>query len=352
MHEEARVVTVAETWFGAWRGPSALRLSPAGIEVLDPFADAHLVGPGTPHLPGVVLAPFTDSHVHLGLIDPSRLPGGGIARVVDLGWEPATASSWLADAPAVWPRVRIVGGLLCAPRGYPSASGWAPPEAAIAVRDAPSAVAAVDRMREAGATMVKITLNSDVGPVFSDAVLAAVVDAAHDLLLPVAAHVQGVGQAGRALDAGVDVLAHTPFSERLPDDDVARFALSTSWLSTLDIHGYGAGGRAHRIAIDNLSRFAAAGGRVVYGTDLGNGDLPLGVDERELRALRRAGLDRDALLTALAPDAELEAAEPGPHLLERVTWIADDLPTDDDDAPAWLATATALTPDQLWEKTL
>ena len=58
-----------------------------------------------------------------------------------------------------------------------------------------------------------------------------------------------------------------------------------AWMSTLDIHGYGEGGAAFEIAADNLARFSARGGTVLYGTDLGNGPLPAGLNGRELAAL-------------------------------------------------------------------
>lgn len=357
MDQEARLVTVDHAWSGRWSGRSLLRLDAHGIVFAGP-ADAHdadaLVGAELPHVPGTVLAPFTDSHVHLGLVDAARLPAGGIARVVDLGWDPAVAHGWLdRSGRDGWPEVSVAGGLVTAPGGYPSRSGWAPPRAALAV----GGLRASTRLRRAarvvgqqhalGATVVKVALNSDVGPVLDDATLAAVVDAAHGFGLPVVAHVQGVGQAARALEAGVDRFAHTPFSERLDDDLIARLAASTTWISTLDIHGP-RGGATHETAVDNLSRFRTAGGRVLYGTDLGNGDLPLGVNERELRAMGRAGFGLAGLLEALAPDV----AEPtgGARLpFARVTWIADAprASASSDERAAWLAGATALTADEL-----
>ncbi|MBF4601135.1 amidohydrolase [Frigoribacterium sp. VKM Ac-1396] len=380
MDQEARLVTVDHAWSGRWSGRSLLRLDAHGVVFAGP-ADAHdadaLVGAELPHVPGTVLAPFTDSHVHLGLVDAAHLPAGGIARVVDLGWDPAVARGWLdRSGRDGWPEVSVAGGLVTAPGGYPSRSGWAPPRAALAV----GGLRASTRLRRAarvvgqqhalGATVVKVALNSDVGPVLDDATLAAVVDAAHGFGLPVVAHVQGAGQAARALEAGVDRFAHTPFSERLDDDLIARLAASTTWISTLDIHGpRGAaqgvakrsatpaprepatevpGGSAFLTAVDNLSRFRTAGGRVLYGTDLGNGDLPLGVNERELRAMGRAGFGLAGLLEALAPDV----AEPtgGARLpFTRVTWIADAprASASSDERAAWLAGATALTADEL-----
>ncbi|MFZ7087009.1 amidohydrolase family protein [Curtobacterium sp. RRHDQ10] len=242
----------------------------------------------------VVLAPFTDAHVHLGLVPLAELRAGGIARVVDLGWSPTAAAGW-----AGLTGVAVAGGLLGPPGGYPSRAGWAPADAAVPVADADSGREAVVATAALGARVVKVTLNADAGPVWGDDVLRAVVDHAHAEGLPVAAHVQGVGQAERAADAGVDVFAHTPWSERLDDGLVARLAGTTTWISTLDIHGHGRRTPAFRTAQDNLARFAAAGGDVRYGTDLGNGPLPRGLNARELRALADAGLRGETLVAAL-----------------------------------------------------
>ena len=76
-----------------------------------------------------------------------------------------------------------------------------------------------------------------------------------------------------AVSAGIDVLAHTPFTERIGPRLLARAAASQIWISTLDVHGPGAAETARA----NLSDFRAAGGRVLYGTDLGNGDRPGGI---------------------------------------------------------------------------
>jgi hypothetical protein len=242
----------------------------------------------------LVLPPFTDAHVHLGLVPLADLRRGGVARVVDLGWTPDDAAAW-----ARIPGVAVAGGLLGPPGGYPSRAGWAPAAAAVAVDSPDAGREAVLAMAALGALVIKVTLNADAGPVWGDGLLRAVVDAAHAAGLAVAAHVQGVGQAERAADAGVDVFAHTPWSERLSDALVERLAASATWISTLDIHGYGRRTGAFRIALDNLARFSAAGGDVRYGTDLGNGPQPLGLNPRELRALADAGLSADELVAAL-----------------------------------------------------
>jgi imidazolonepropionase-like amidohydrolase len=133
----------------------------------------------------------------------------------------------------------------------------------------------------------------------SDAELTAICDAAHDAELPVTAHAQGEGQVERALGAGVDELAHTPWTHHLSEDVVARCATSMRIVSTLDIHGFGRDTPALRTALDNLRRFHGAGGTVIYGTDLGNGSIPAGIHTRELRLLGEAGLTSDEIVLAL-----------------------------------------------------
>lgn len=249
---------------------------------------------------------FTDSHVHLGLIDGSALRGGGIGRVLDLGWDPAIASGWRSDS------VDIAGPLLAAPGGYPLTSGWAPPEATHQIPDAAAASSAIAGLVRMGARVAKITLNSEAGPVWDDELLAAVVRLAHDAGLPVICHAQGTGQASRAFEAGVDALAHTPWTETLPDSLVRDMAGRMSWISTLDIHGWGSYGADFARAVGNLERFAAAGGVVHYGTDLGNGPLPVGLNRRELEALQGAGVDPVAALRGFLPyDGPLRQEIPG-----------------------------------------
>ena len=71
-------------------------------------------------------------------------------------------------------------------------------------------------------------------------------------------------------------------------------------MSTLDIHGYGDHTADFEIAVENLSRFVAAGGTVFYGTDLGNGPLPLGINTRELEALKLSGMNHEKIVYSLS----------------------------------------------------
>jgi imidazolonepropionase-like amidohydrolase len=193
-----------------------------------------------------------------------------------------------------------VGPILTCPGGYPSRASWAPAGTAVEVRGAEEAAAAARHALERSQIAVlKLALNADAGPTLSDEELLAICDAAHEADAIVTAHVQGEGQALRAVGAGVDEFAHAPWSERLADDLVESIAGRMRIVSTLDIHSYGKETPELHTALDNVNRFLAAGGRVVYGTDLGNGPIPAGIHVAEIWHLRRAGLSPEQLLEAL-----------------------------------------------------
>ena len=239
---------------------------------------------------------FADHHVHLGLVDSSGLAASGIGRVVDLGWsDDVVALAGSAPVPAAY-----AGRFVAAPGGYPSASRWAPPRCTSEVAEPGDAAAAVAHQVGLGASVVKVTLNREAGAVPDVATLGAVVTAATVAGLPVVAHCEGPGMVELALAGGVPALAHTPWTHRLDDEVVAEAAeAGQEWISTLDIHGYGTPSADQARAVDNLARFPAAGGTVLYGTDLGNGPLPEALNLREVGLLADAGLSDDDLLAAL-----------------------------------------------------
>ncbi|MBF4769141.1 hypothetical protein ISU10_15340 [Nocardioides agariphilus] len=260
---------------------------------------------------------FVDHHVHVGLVDLTGLADSGIGRVVDLGWNDDVVA--LAASAAV--ATSYAGRFVAAPGGYPRASGWAPPRCTSEVAEPRAAAAAVAHQVALGAALVKTTLNRDAGAVLDLSSLREVVGEATAAGLPVVAHCEGPGMVELALAGGVGALAHTPWTHRLDDEVVAEaVAAGQVWISTLDIHGYGAATPDQQRAVDNLARFAAAGGRVLYGTDLGNGPLPEALNLRETGLLSEAGLDDDAVLAALT--------DPWPF-----TSVDDGLQTDVPDGP-------------------
>ena len=295
--------------------------------------------------PGVALPPLIDHHVHLHLIDERRLSVGGIAGVLDLGGDPVALARRDHDG---MPRVAYAGAFLTAPGGYPVGRAWAP---AATVREvslasahpgvAGGAATAVDEQASFGESVIKIALNAHAGQVPDAATLAAIITTARTHQLPVVAHVEGAGMARIAIEAGIDVLAHAPFSEALDAGLISRAVIQGQrWISTLDIHR---GDRASRErAQSNVAAFHAAGGVILYGTDLGNGDLPVGVNEGELTALHAAGVQGEALLNTLIdswPFAERSSAV--------ATFVPGDPPTEIGSLPAWLAGAIVVPTEEL-----
>ncbi|ALX65661.1 amidohydrolase family protein [Microbacterium sp. XT11] len=266
--------------------------------------------PGTPRLDGVVVGGFTDHHVHLQLVDAALLAGSRLGRVIDLGGDPAVLLSYRDPRSLSEERsdetkraartaiaVEFAGAFLTPQGGYPSDRSWAPAGSVREIATAADAASAVAEMADAGASCIKVASNSTAGPVFDDDLFRAIVAAAGEQGLPVVAHAEGAGQAQRAARLGASTLAHAPFTERLTDDEIVEQAASVSWISTLAIHDSAAGA----IAVDNVRRFLAAGGTVLYGTDMGNGPTPVNLNAVELDRLREAGLDGEALLRALTP---------------------------------------------------
>jgi imidazolonepropionase-like amidohydrolase len=219
--------------------------------------------------------------------------------------------------------------MLTAPGGYPTRSGWAPRDAALELDGPEHAAGVVRDLATRGAAAIKVSLNADAGPTTTDGELAAIVDAARELDLPVTAHVQGRGQAERAVGAGVDEFAHTPWTERLSDELLRFAARATRIVSTLDILSFGEITPELRVASDNLVRFRAAGGSVVYGTDLGNGPVPPGIDVREALLLHEAvRMTPEEVLdamtaTRLEPGAPADLVALGANPLERLEALGD-----------------------------
>jgi imidazolonepropionase-like amidohydrolase len=294
-----------------------------------PEADDEIVGDWF-LIPGVV-----DHHVHIGLSDPRAVLRGGVTACRDLAWPPDQIFE-LADISQATefdgPTVVAAGPMLTAPGGYPSRAGWCPAGGWVEVADADQAAAAVGKIAAQDPAVIKVSMNAEAGPVLSDRALVAVCETAHARGLAVTAHVQGSGQVDRALGAGVDELAHCPWTDRLSEETVEALARRTGIVSTLDIHSYGRRTPALDVALDNLRRFAEAGGRVRYGTDLGNGPIPPGIDAREVALLAEAGLNTAAILRAmtlsgLRPGAEADIvglrSDPFDHLgaFERVALV-------------------------------
>jgi imidazolonepropionase-like amidohydrolase len=299
-------VTLSIRATSAWLGPGRLienalvvcaggSITYAGTDTPIGDADEELV------VDGFLMPAVADRHVHIELSDPAAVLRGGVTAVRDLAWPPQRIFA-LADASEMpsfnGPLIRAAGPMLTGHGGYPMTAAWAPAGTGRELTGPEDAVAAVADLADRGAAAIKVSLNVDAGPTPTDAELMAICDEAHRRDLPVTAHAQGLGQVERALGAGVDELAHTPWV-RLSDDVIGNAAARLRIVSTLDIQSFGRDTPEIRTAIDNLRRFHAAGGTVIYGTDLGNGPIPAGIHTREVLLLRDAGLEPEEILQAM-----------------------------------------------------
>jgi imidazolonepropionase-like amidohydrolase len=309
------VTTLSIRAAAAWFGPGRLvedaqvvcdggTITYAGEATYIGHADRELV------LDGFLMPAVADRHVHIELSDPSAVLAGGVTAVRDLAW-PVERIFPLADASEMpsfdGPLIRAAGPMLTAPGGYPTRDGWAPAGTGRELTSVEDATAAVEELARLGTAAIKVSLNADAGPTPSDAELAAICDAAHTADLPVTAHAQGKGQVERALGAGFDELAHTPWT-RLSDEVIQAAATRMRIVSTLDILSFGRDTPEIRTALDNLRRFHVEGGTITYGTDLGNGAIPPGIHTREALLMIEAGLEPEEVLEAmirapLEPDA-------------------------------------------------
>ena len=254
---------------------------------------------------GLTLVPgFIDAHVHIGFAEPLDVLRGGVTTVRDLGW-PLAEIRPLVNASAApdfaGPQIVAAGQMLTAPGGYPTSAGWAPPGTGLEVEGPHAAGKAVEAQVGAGATIIKVALNPPVGPTLSAETLRAIVDAAHDRGLKVTGHVYGSEELNKALDAGMDELAHMLMSpERIHDRAIERMVVQgMTVVPTLSIRS----GFDRRKAIGNLHRFRDAGGKVVYGTDLGNAGPRPGIDRREVKAMAAAGMTATDIVRSATVDA-------------------------------------------------
>ena len=286
---------------------------------------------GLPRLRMTILPGVIDHHVHLGLVDRELLADGPLVEVHDLGWDPHEALAW-REAPPRGVALRVAGPFHTAPGGYPSGRSWAPDRAVRPVTDVADARAAVASAADAGVDAIKIALNSEM-PLLSDGLLGALVESAHASGLPAIVHAEGAGQAARAIAAGADMLVHTPWSEPLADDVLER-ALATTWISTLAIHE----DTDRATAIENLRRFHERGGRIRYGTDMGNGPAPVGPNGGEIAALSEAGLSVDELIASMTVISAAEGLDTRRALVSERP-----LPRTCDELIGWLSSCTRLT---------
>lgn len=296
------------------RGLRADATLPPGATVIDVS--------GATILPG-----FINTHVHGGY-DATALAAwaqGGVTTVRDLATRPSLVDFAFRDATRTQPKLaRLVaaGPMVTVRDGYPIAYWGMPALTVTSVEDARSKTGA---LLDQGADLIKIALES--GAIFGQKMsmlspeeAAAIVEVAHGRGKPVSAHVTVAADLTRALDAGVDDIAHMA-TDRVSDATIQRMVeANVYWEPTLELW-QGVGLRRAAIA-GNLRRFVAAGGKVALGTDyLGapNVRFDLGMPITEIELMVDAGMTPMQIIVAATRNAahvcglarELGTLEPG-----------------------------------------
>jgi len=266
---------------------------PEGAEIVD-------VGNST------ILPGFINAHVH-GVCQPvSRAlwARSGVTTVRDMGlpftpgWQECMSyrEDEFVGAHVVWcgPLVTVPGGYPICGRGFP----------ALTVESAEDAKHQVNQLIATGVDAIKITITRCRCVSLSLAEVQAITETAHAQGIPVTAHVETAEDAQRALDGGVDDLAHVPgntwMSDTLIESLVSEGVSMVSTLAPSYIHDPGVSPPMR----DNLRQFAQAGGLIAMGSDAGYlPGLTVGMPMDEIRALHEAGFSPMQIITFATANA-------------------------------------------------
>jgi imidazolonepropionase-like amidohydrolase len=233
-----------------------------------------------------------------------------VTTVRDLGvapWDDAFVRRDALRADPANARLVAAGPLVTVPGGYPMVP-WG--MAGLAVTSPPDAIAQTNRLLDAGADIIKIAIDSGGSfgrqiPVLSPQEAAAIVQTAHARGARVSAHVLRTTDLARALDAGVDDIAHM-VEDRVSDALISRMAAaSVYWVPTLEL--WQRVGLPGKQPVTNLGRFVAAGGQVALGTDYAGyaAEFDLGMPVTEIGLMAEAGMTPMQIIVAATKNAAI-----------------------------------------------
>jgi imidazolonepropionase-like amidohydrolase len=299
-----------------------------------------------------VAAGFWNSHVHFferKWANATDIPAGELARQLQVtltryGFTNVfdTGSMWentrrirdrIESGEVPGPRIRSTGEALVAP-------GAVPPEKVLAmlgfmafpapeITDAAQATAAAKKLLDAGVDGIKVHLQPPPppNPHFPESAIAAAATAAHRAGKPAFVHPNSGADVLAAVRAGVDIVAHTtprsgPWDETIlaamKEKRVALTPTLTLWEYFARHDRISAQEQVTNTAIGQLRAWVAAGGTVLFGTDLGAVDPD---PSEEYRLMSEAGMSFRQILASLttAPaerfgeSKELGRIAPGLH---------------------------------------
>jgi imidazolonepropionase-like amidohydrolase len=279
-------------------GPSSSIPVPSDAQVLDAQG-------------GTILPGFINAHVHQGYSE-SNLEGwarGGVTTVRDMGSSGSPREMFsFRDARRDQPqfaRLVAAGPFVTVPDGYPILPWGAQ---ALTVTSPEDARQKTEQLLDDGADVVKVTMDSGRTfgrqiPVLSQTEASAIVSVAHARGVPVTAHAMDSTDLERALDAGVDDIAHMIWDDLTDEMSTRMVENDVYWVPTLELYRYVSADAQNdwdARAIDNLSRFVAAGGKVALGTDFAGyaTAFQLGMPMLEIEAMLESGMTPMQIIVA------------------------------------------------------
>ncbi len=257
-----------------------------------------------------ILPGFFNTHVHDGF-NASNLKTwaqSGVTTVRDLGAILQTNLFAYRDQLLKDPKnARLVaaGPMLTAPQGYPIAIFNSPVAFELfSVQDARQKVA---KLFDDGADIIKLTIENGAlwnqkVPYLSHEAAYEVVKVTHECGSKVTVHITVSQDLERALNAGVDEIAHMAV-DTVPDKLIERMVNeNVYWVPTLELWKCTGNGN---IATSNLRRFVNAGGKVALGTDFEGYtcEWDLGMPITEIKAMQEAGMTPMQIIVAATKHA-------------------------------------------------
>jgi imidazolonepropionase-like amidohydrolase len=296
-------------------------IAPGSLTVLDGDGRAATAGLWNSHVH------FTDPELrgNAAAIVHDMLLRYGFTSVLDTGSVPADVQKLIAaikSGEIDGPRIFTAGGGFVFTNGTPDYL----PNTQLPELTTPAVAApAINRLLDAGADGIKIFTGSfkSQAPavLLPPDIIRAVADAAHARNSFVVAHPQTREGFVNAVENGIDVLAHTapeagPLGAELIHSMLERNValIPTLKLWSWELQRFNvpeSAWRAYQAAgVEQLAAYSAAGGEILFGTDVGY--MRDYDTTEELEMMRRAGMTFDAVLAALTtrPAARF-AGEPG-----------------------------------------
>lgn len=259
---------------------------------------------------GTILPGFINAHVHRAYdrVFLRVWAESGVTTVRDLSAYPPWSSYEMRDNLNRDPRnARLVAA------GPQMTSGFVPAgyPCSVFVQSIDGARVEAERILKEGADQLKIMLESNWGNrVMTEEVARSIVEIAHRHGKKVSAHISLSRDIETAVNVGVDDLAHMAL-DRVPSELLKKVVdAGIHWIPTIEMwKGFALKGLIpDTYLLDNLGRFAKAGGKVALGTDYGAGPFTfeLGMPMKEIQWMHEAGMSpSDIIISATKNAAEV-----------------------------------------------